>query len=73
MNNRTNPQGADELRGANGRNYRLAVHQATGMVAVQSNCSVAAALDLLVEYAAEHECTVEQAAWDVVECRLRLR
>ena len=34
-----------EIIGANGGSYGWAVHQATGMVAVQANCSVAVALE----------------------------
>src|SRR5438132_8075234 len=60
-----------QLVGADGRSYGLRVHQATGMVAAQVDCQVAAALDLLVEYAAEHECTVDQTASDVIERRVR--
>jgi hypothetical protein len=41
------------------------------MVAVQANCSVAVALDLIVDHAAEHQRTVDETAVDVVERRLR--
>ena len=64
--------GSDRFIGANGQHYGLKVHPATGMVAVQASCSVAEALDLLVGYAAQHECTVEQIAADVIERRVRL-
>ena len=62
-----------EIIGANGRSYGLPVHQATGMVAAQANCSVAVALDLIVDYAEHHQCTVDETARDVVERRLRFR
>jgi hypothetical protein len=61
----------EQLVGANGRSYRLRVHQATGMIAVQAQCELPAALDLLVAYAALHECTVDDAASDVIERRVR--
>ena len=57
--------------GADGPSYGLFVHQAAGMVAAQANCAIAAALDLLVAYAAQHESTVDQTALDVIEHRVR--
>ena len=60
-----------QLVGADGRSYGLRVHQATGMVAVQADCSIPAALDLLVEYAAQHESTVDEIASDVIDRRVR--
>ena len=64
--------GSDRVAGGNGRYYGLKVHQATGMVSVQANCSVAEALDLLVGYAGQHGCSVEQVASGVVDRRVRL-
>ena len=52
--------------------YSLRVHQATGMVSVQAGCSVAAALDLLVEYAMKYECSIDELATAVIDRRVRL-
>jgi hypothetical protein len=41
------------------------------MVAAQAGCPMAAALALIVDYAALHECTVDVTANDVIERRLR--
>jgi hypothetical protein len=60
-----------QLVEANRGSYGMRVHQAIGMVSVQADCAIAAALDLLVEYAAQHECTVDQTASDVIERRVR--
>ena len=73
MDSRHNGSGADDapIVSTNGGSYGLRVHQATGMVAAQAHCAVTAALDLLVAYAAQHECTVDQTASDVIDRRLR--
>jgi len=59
------------LVGADGLAYRLRVHQATGMVAAQAGCDVAAALARIVGYATEHGATVDDIADSVVARRLR--
>ncbi|MEO5841075.1 MAG: hypothetical protein ABIQ73_22045 [Acidimicrobiales bacterium] len=56
---------------SNGHVYGWRVNQAAGMVSVQADCSIAAALELLIAYATQHECTVEHTVSDVVERRLR--
>ena len=61
-----------QLVGADGLSYGLQVHQATGMVAVQSNRSVMAALALLVDHAAQQKRSVAEIALAVLERRLRL-
>jgi len=57
--------------GADGLAYRLRVHQATGMVAAQSNCDVAAALMRIVDHAAAHDTTVDDVAELVIARQLR--
>ena len=52
--------------------YSLRVHQATGMVSVQASCSVAAALDLLIEHANKYECSIDELATAVIDRRIRL-
>ena len=64
--------GHAEAISANGRSYRLVVHQASGMVAAQAGCHVDVALDLLLNYAAQHQRDVDEVAIDVVEHRLRI-
>ena len=60
-----------QLVGADGHSYGLRVHQASGMVAAQLNCQVAAALVLIVDHAVQHHRTVDQTASDVIERRIR--
>ena len=64
--------GSDRVAGGNGRYYGLKVHQATGMVSVQANCSVAEALDLLVGYAGQARMQRGTVASGVVDRRVRL-
>ena len=56
---------------ANSLLYGLHVHQATGMVAVQADCPMTAAVALLVDHATAHGLSIEQTAHDVVDRRLR--
>ena len=56
---------------ANGFRYGMRVHQATGMVAVQADCPVAAAVALLVGHAEDHGLSIDETAQYVVERRLR--
>jgi AmiR/NasT family two-component response regulator len=51
--------------------YGLRVHQATGMVAVQANCSIPEAFALICDQAADDGCSIERTAHDVIERRLR--
>ncbi|MEV0120457.1 hypothetical protein AB0I16_02695 [Streptomyces sp. NPDC050703] len=53
--------------------YRAAVHQATGMISVQADVSLAQALLLLRAHAFRHERSVVEVADDVVARRLRFR
>jgi hypothetical protein len=55
----------------NGFLYGLRVHQATGMVAVQAECPIAAAFALIIGHATEQGCSIDQTAQDVIERRLR--
>ena len=73
MSSRHNGPSVDEPRvvDAYGHYYGVFVDYATGMVAVQAFCTPAKALDLLVDYAAQHESTVDEAASDVINRRLR--
>ena len=49
--------------------YRIA--QATGMVSVQADCSLDAALELLQHRAVEHGWSVDEVAAAVVDRRIR--
>lgn len=53
--------------------YRASVHQATGMISVQAEVSLAQALLLLRAHAFRHERSVVEVADDVVARRLRFR
>jgi len=70
MANQSDPDHST-LVGADGLAYRLRVHQATGMVAAQAGCDVAAALARIVGYATDHDATVDDVADNVVAGRLR--
>ena len=62
---------SERLIGANGGSYGSRVHQATGIVSVQADCATGVALNLLVEYAVQHNRTVVDIATDVIERRVR--
>ena len=51
--------------------YGMRVHQAAGMVAVQADCPVATAVELLLGHARDHGLSIDETAQDVVERRLR--
>ena len=57
--------------GAEGLPQGLFVNQASGMVALQAGCGPARAFDLLVAYAALHDCTVDEVASAVIDRRVR--
>jgi hypothetical protein len=57
--------------GADGLAYGLRVHQATGMVAAQTDSGVAVALALIVAYASAHDATVDEIAERVITRQLR--
>ena len=47
------------------------VHQATGMVAEQANCSLSVAVALIVGHAKQHRWSIDQTARNVVDRCLR--
>jgi AmiR/NasT family two-component response regulator len=51
--------------------YGLRVHQATGMVAVQANCSIPEAFALIRDQSADDGCSIERTANEVIDRRLR--
>ena len=51
--------------------YQMRVYQAAGMVAVQADCPVTAAVALLVDHATDHGLSIAETAQHVVERRLR--